>query len=266
LSSSAASKSGKFDILVAEDNPISSILLAGMLKSLGHEVATVDNGPSVLTALEDKPYDLILMDCQMPGMDGDEVTRIVRDWSGTQTTRPFIVAVTADISPEHREKCLSAGMNEFLTKPIRFESLKFGLRRWMSAAAGENDGEVAAMQEAEPSDETNFMMQLKQRVTGFSDESLRHYIDLFLVDADSRMEVLRAALEVRDLKTIRRECHALKGTCLELGMKKLERCCDSLQEACRDERIEALPGALDVLVREFGRIRPKIEAQITRSA
>ena len=137
---------------------------------------------------------------------------------------------------------------------------------WMSAAAGENDGEWAAMHDAEPSDETNFAMLLKQRFNGISDESLEHYIDLFLVDADSRLEVLRAALEVRDLKAVRRECHALKGTCLELGMKKLERCCDLLQEACREERIEALPGALDGLVREFGRIRPQIEAQITRSA
>jgi signal transduction histidine kinase/CheY-like chemotaxis protein len=262
----AVAKAPKFDILVAEDNPISRILLAGMLKSLGHKVATVDNGPAVLTALEDKPYDLILMDCQMPGMDGDEVTRIVRQRTGAERTQPVIVAITADVSPQHREKCLNSGMNEFLTKPIRLESLKFGLRRWMSVTEDENESACSAMHEPEPSDESDFLMRLRQRIGSFGDASLQRYIDLFLVDTASRLEVLRAALERRDLQAIRRECHALKGACLELGMTRMGRFCDSLREASRDERLEALPGALDGLTREFARIRPQIEAQTSRSA
>jgi HPt (histidine-containing phosphotransfer) domain-containing protein len=122
------------------------------------------------------------------------------------------------------------------------------------------------MHEPEPSDESDFLMRLRQRIGSFGDASLQRYIDLFLVDTASRLEVLRAALERRDLQAIRRECHALKGACLELGMTRMGRFCDSLREASRDERPEALPGALDGLTREFARIRPQIEAQTSRSA
>ncbi len=95
-------------------------------------------------------------------------------------------------------------------------------------------------------------------------QALDEFIDLFLSDTSSRLEVLQDALIKSDLKTIRRECHALKGACLEMGVSGLSSCCEALGKASRDKRVEDLPGELDRLAAEFERVRPIFEAGRSR--
>ena len=255
---------GALRILVAEDNPINRRLLRRMLKSLDFDVDSVNDGPSVLSALRDKSYDLIMMDCQMPGMDGDQVTRIIREDRENSDGQPVIVAVTADVSANHREECLHAGMDDFLAKPIRLDTLKSGLRRWSFMA----DSRRVQAPEAtlESRDEGRAIIErLQDRAGLVSDEIIGEYIDLFLDDTASRLIILRTALEQRDLDTVRRECHALKGACLELGVSRLGSCCDALGQASRDKRLDELPSAMYRLTAEFDRVRPMFEAEKNRS-
>ncbi len=113
-------------LLVAEDNPVNQAVVAMMLTSMGHRVKVVGDGQEALTALEESSYDAVLLDVQMPTMDGLEASRrICRRWSAGD--RPRLIAVTAHASEQDRERCLAAGMDDFLTKPIRFEPLRESL-------------------------------------------------------------------------------------------------------------------------------------------
>ena len=246
-------------ILIAEDNPINRKLLKSMLQSLGFDVDTVDDGPSVLTALETKSYDLILMDCQMPGMDGEDVTRVIRQEGQVDAGQPVIVAITADVSANHKEKCLQAGMDAFLAKPVRLDMLKSGLRRWslMASSRRRQQPETPVPMARNGND---LIGQLQNRAGMADGKVLDDFIDLFIDDTSSRLEVLQDALEKSDLETIRRECHALKGACLEMGATGLCSCCDALGKASRDQRIYDLPVQLDRLAAEFERVKPILAA------
>ncbi len=245
-------------ILIAEDNPINRKLLKGMLKSLDFEVDTVNDGPEVLTALDENAYDLILMDCQMPGMDGDDVTRVIRERTHGKAGQPVVVAITADVSVNHKEKCMQAGMDDFLAKPVRLDTLKSGLRRWSLMANSRRrqhpDGPDVASKSGE-----DIIGRLQNRAGIIDSEALEEFITLFIDDASTRIDVMRDALAEQDLTTLRRECHALKGACLEMGVTSLGSCCDALGKASRDNRLGDLPIEFDRLAAEFRRVRPIFE-------
>jgi len=260
----AADNTRALRILVAEDNPLNRKLLSRMLDSLGHSVDCADDGPAALRASEKESYDLILMDCQMPGFDGDEVTRRIRD-SGTQDVQqPIIVAVTADVSAEHQSRCLQAGMDDFLAKPIRLQVLKSGLHRWSSLIDGGSSAAGVSEHASGIVDDQEIMRQLRDRAGDGGVTFVNEYIDLFLQDTASRLDIMRAAVEHEDHVTLGRECHALKGACLEVGVARLGAYCDALRDASRDQRFDEIPAALLRLSEEFGRIKPVFEAEKNR--
>jgi CheY-like chemotaxis protein len=115
-------------VLVAEDNPVNQRVATLLLQRLGYRATTVGNGLEALTALELADYDVILMDVEMPEIDGCEATRRIRA-RRQAPARPWIIALTAGAMPEDRERALSAGMNDFLTKPVRTEALSAALAR-----------------------------------------------------------------------------------------------------------------------------------------
>ncbi len=119
-------------ILVAEDNPINQKVIVAMLARNGHEVVCVDNGEAAMDALQQHPFDLVLMDCQMPVMGGLEATRLIRDNPERFIVNGIpIIAVTAGAFEDDRQQCLAAGMNDFLTKPINANQLQEVLARWL---------------------------------------------------------------------------------------------------------------------------------------
>jgi len=242
-----------FRILVAEDNPVSSGVLQTMLQAEGYGADVVDNGPAVLEALQDRRYDLLLLDCQMPGMDGDVATREIRRNPDIYGGTPVIVAVTANTTEEHRAQCLAAGMDDFVTKPLRLEGLRRGLIRWiaMAASRGEDDQQV---------DMAELRQDLIQR-TGYDDHSfLNNYIGLFLQDTRVRLERLNKAIIDGGLDNVGREGHALKGACLELGADRMARFCDDLSTAAANENVAELADVIGKLDREFERLRPVYES------
>jgi CheY-like chemotaxis protein len=122
----------KVRILLAEDNRINQKVALGLLQNLGYTADTVVTGIEVLAALKEKPYDIILMDCQMPELDGYETTRRIR--STPSLASPRIIAMTANAMRGESDKCLAAGMDDYLSKPVRLEALRDTLIRWSTPA------------------------------------------------------------------------------------------------------------------------------------
>jgi signal transduction histidine kinase/CheY-like chemotaxis protein len=128
--SSAVSKNETLKVLVVEDNPINQRVVKLFLEKLGHEGECVSSGEGCLEKLKEESYDVILMDVQMPGMDGHETTRRVRSGISNGKHRPWIVALTASAPDEDSSQCRDAGMDDFLTKPLRLEALDDALERF----------------------------------------------------------------------------------------------------------------------------------------
>jgi two-component system sensor histidine kinase/response regulator len=117
-------------ILVVEDNVINQKVAVGLLKRLGYHAEVADSGAKALHALESTTYALVLMDCQMPGMDGLEATRLLRRREPAGTHVP-VIAMTGHAADEDRQRCLDAGMDDYLTKPIMIDELRSVLARWL---------------------------------------------------------------------------------------------------------------------------------------
>lgn len=128
-----ASKAPTLSVLLVEDNRVNQIVASGMLKKLGHEVELADNGERALVALQQRSYDVVLMDVQMPVMDGFEATRYIRETLKLEQVP--IIAVTANVMQGDREACLAAGMNDYITKPYSLEALRTKLTEWAPASA-----------------------------------------------------------------------------------------------------------------------------------
>jgi CheY-like chemotaxis protein len=134
-----------FHILVAEDNAVNQRLVVRRLEKLGYTVDAVNNGEEALAALRERHWDLVLMDCQMPEMDGYQATRLIRQSPGPARDVP-IVALTASAIEGDRQKCLDAGMNDYLSKPIEPGSLARIVERWLPAGneRGADQGDALA--------------------------------------------------------------------------------------------------------------------------
>jgi CheY-like chemotaxis protein len=125
----APAASGHLRVLVVEDNAINQKVVSLMLEKLGHRADVAGNGLEALAALQERPYDLVLMDCQMPEMDGFEATRCLREpSSGVLDPRVWVVALTANAMVGDRERCLAAGMDDYLPKPVQIQALSAALR------------------------------------------------------------------------------------------------------------------------------------------
>jgi CheY-like chemotaxis protein len=130
----AAEPSRPLHVLLAEDNEINQLVASAMISSLGHELTLVVNGIEAVSAAATGGYDLVLMDMMMPGIDGPTATRAIRKLRGP-AAEVYIIALTANATPEHRARCLQAGMNDFVTKPVTRQRLNEALQRYVHWAA-----------------------------------------------------------------------------------------------------------------------------------
>lgn len=134
---SAASRSAHARVLIAEDNPVNQRVAVIILSKLGFDSDVAGDGVETLQKLENQHFDVVLMDCQMPGMDGYEATQAIRALPSEKSQVP-IIAVTANALPGQREKCLAFGMNDYISKPIDKELLASTIRKYLPASAPQN--------------------------------------------------------------------------------------------------------------------------------
>jgi HPt (histidine-containing phosphotransfer) domain-containing protein len=154
-------------------------------------------------------------------------------------------------------------MDDFVAKPLRLAGLKEGLRRWrtMAAARAQANADEHEGTRSDFAIDQQAREQLRDRAGSRGGTFLGNYIDLFLDDTASRLGSLTAAFDRHDIEALRRECHALKGACLEFGVVRMARYCDELRECAEDEKLDQVRGLLGSLRPEFSRIKPVLEEE-----
>ena len=214
-------------ILLADDNTINQRVALGQLHKLGYVADVVGNGLEALEALRRLPYDVVLMDCQMPEMDGYEATRALRKQEeqaigGTPIRRVRVIAMTAHAMEGDREKCLAAGMDDYISKPVRTSDLRAALDRTETDPSAPESPAVAPPTEAPPPevDAGGEPVDLSALRDLADDDpvQLRELIDTYLAQADELMTGLRGALKAGSATEAKRLAHKLLGSSAACGM------------------------------------------------
>ena len=230
-------------ILLADDHPTNQKLGLLVLKRLGYRADVAGNGLEVIEALNRQAYDIILMDIEMPEMDGVEATqKILRDWPADE--RPKIVAMTANAMKGDRERFLAAGMDGYVSKPIRPEALIAALK-----LAAPND---IAVSPAEGSDmlDPSALASLRD-VLGGDDDALAGLIDSYLAEAPKLIKALKEAADSDDLDNFRRAAHTLKSSSRDFGITGLADLSARLEDAAREGRIKGDADTLSQITRLY---------------
>jgi CheY-like chemotaxis protein len=210
------------------------------------------NGLEAIEALERQPYDVILMDVQMPELDGLDATRqICERWP--EESRPAIVAMTANALPEDREACFAAGMNDYVAKPIRAGELVAALKRVRPLADGGGaEGAVAHVSLDDDALET-------LRGLG-GDEFLHEVIDAFLADAPDLVATLRRSLEAESSEELRRAAHTLKSNGATLGAEQFAELCRALEHCAKEGELDGASELVDQIEQEYRPLEQALSA------
>jgi two-component system sensor histidine kinase/response regulator len=231
-------------VLVVEDNAVNQRVIEALLDKRGFAVECAGNGREALALLSTRRYGLVFMDCQMPEMDGYEATAAIRAGEAGGAEHLAIVAMTANAMKGDRERCLAAGMDDYLSKPLRPEELDALLERWLGAPAPEPaDGpDPVAKASARPVDEA--------RVRVFRDdypEIAEQLVELFIDSTPPLLGELRAGAESGDGEAVRRAAHKLKGSCQNIGASAMAELAQTLEAAAAAQpaQLSDLEGAFD---------------------
>ncbi len=239
-------------VLLAEDNVVNQKVAVRMLGRLGYRADVVADGREAVEAVRHTPYDLVLMDIQMPTLDGLEATRRIRA-SADPERQPWIVAMTANAMKGDRERCIEAGMDDYVSKPVRFEELQDAIRRAV------RERRVTA---------TAFAPSV---LTAFVDDDpafIRELLVLFLSNTEREVGALLSALEGGDVEALSKGAHRLRSSCYACGVARLAACAEALEAWGRTRtRDEAADGfAAGRLVRDlaeaFDEARSAIEGYL----
>ncbi len=234
-------------VLVVEDNVVNQRVALLMLRKFGCEVDSVGSGLEALDALARIPYALVFMDCQMPDMDGFEAARELRRRERGRTHVP-IVAMTANAMDGDRERCLAAGMDDYISKPVRPEDLSRVLAAWTEPVR------AAALD------------QIRTLAADGGPDVLAEVVRSYLKDAEERMAEIRSAQKGCDLRRLRLAAHALKGSSVTCGAARLGELCQRIEDASESAASSGLGALIAGAETEFMRVRDALEPLAATSA
>ncbi len=261
---------GSLRVLVAEDNVVNQRLALKQLRRLGHHADAVANGREVLASIEQVPYDVLLLDCQMPELDGYETARIIRrqeraaSGSGISGKSPLrIVAMTANAMEGDRERCLAAGMDDYVSKPVRLPDLKAVLNLDKAPRSVIPPESVAGPQgrEAEAVDVASLRGLRGLRLPDGLDP-LEELTALFVADSRSNLDKMREAHAAADGALLKRLAHSVKGSASNLGARRLSSLCAEVEQCAVAGLLDEVPPLLAQASEEFDRVCSALTAEL----
>jgi CheY-like chemotaxis protein len=256
-------------ILVVEDNAINQKVVINQLKQLGYLADCVGNGQEALDILAKKEYDIVLMDCQMPVLDGYGATEVLRKREGADR-HTVVIAMTANAMKGDREKCLAAGMDDYLSKPVDMTALGAALERWEKSRLSQQEDLAQAKESVEPTGVSSQtppesesssssssrmpasskssvpdiavgeLMDMKRLngVSGGDVEFQRELLEAFMADAVAKLAMIKQALHSNDCQTIVAQAHQLKGASSNVGVPSMQATAKKLEMQAREQNLQ----------------------------
>lgn len=273
-------------ILLAEDDPINQKVILSQLKLLGYDADLVNNGQSVLERLTYKDYDLILMDCQMPILDGYEATQRLRQHPDMIHRQPIVIALTASAMSSDRERCIEVGMDDYVSKPVELNALGKVLQRWSYSRLSAPNSNPSFLHSVNSSDlsvtfapetstlESNPMSALTIAESPVNLERLNRLLKgnlqlqhrllhLFLEQAQSRIQNLHQAIMNQDFTTIRQQAHALKGSSSSAAVLEMPEIAKQLEDLAKEQNLEGAIELVEKLQQCLSRVQVFVQEKIT---
>ncbi len=263
-------------VLLAEDNGVNQVVARNMLRTLGCEFEIVPNGQEALAALQREHFDIVLMDCQMPVLDGYEASRAIRlreSSAGPAGTRIPIVALTANALVGDAEQCLAAGMDAHLAKPYTRKQLASMLARWLPADKVEHTGntgfDVAGVAPVKPPPaESQLDQAALDNIRSMDDDGsvLCEVIQMFLDEVPGHLQGMQRALDEGDAAALGRHAHALKSASFNVGAKGVGELCKRLEKEAKAGATPALGDLVGAISATLDRVQPALRAEMRQHA
>jgi two-component system sensor histidine kinase/response regulator len=246
-------------VLVVDDNEINRLVAVELLTELGYRSDTACNGREAFEMVKAGNYHVVLMDCQMPEVDGFQATALIRQLPGDKARTP-IIALTAHAMADDRDRVLRAGMDDYASKPVRGRVLSGLLKRWIPSdatasappqpAAAETPAPAARLDQAPVVQSPPTAAEEGAELLDLSLPRSKRAVELFLKTVPELVQSLQRAVEVRDAPQVKQLAHKLKGNCLSLGANRMAAACHAVELA-------ALQGQIDTDSNQ--RIAPQLE-------
>ncbi len=270
-------------VLLAEDHPVNQEVAAQMLRMLACKVDVVEDGQAALVALANHRYDIVLMDCNMPVMDGFEATIKIRHREeGVGVPGIPVIALTANALKGDRERCLAAGMDDYLSKPFTATDLSVVLERWLPAGAEDavgvaappsasvSDSSESALRDDPRSDDSPLDSSVLDSIRAMDAEGpegfLRSLIDKYLVNSNADLEHLVSSVRNGDAEGLGKTAHRLKSASANLGAMTLASICKELETAGRSRQIGGAERLLGAIQSEYERVSMALSREIQDAA
>jgi PAS domain S-box-containing protein len=252
----AKAERGRYRILLAEDNIVNQRVALKILEKLGFHADVVPDGREALKAVEAAPYDLVLMDCQMPDMDGYEATAAIRAMKSDIARIP-IVAMTAHAMKGDREKCIAAGMDDYVSKPVDPRALDTTLGKWLASPdAPQHEPDTEPTTEPNESIEPPIFdrVSLLDRLMG-DEELAEEVLEEFLKRTPGLIASLKSAAAEGDAATVRREAHTIKGSAANVGAEALRETGHRIEQAAESQNLALAASLIPTLDEQFDAFR-----------
>jgi CheY-like chemotaxis protein len=258
----AAARAEQCRVLVAEDNPANQIVARSLLEQQGHRVRVAADGTAALQALAEEAFDVLLLDCQMPGMDGYAVARAIRAGRVPGAERLPIIALTAHARAEDRQRCLQAGMDYYLAKPLRVANLGEAF-----TACGLAPGHLRPASGTPPLEpptgsvlDPGQLAQLREIRGRTRPSLLEELAEIYLRTTPPQLEKLRTALQTRNAETIEQIAHQLAGNSAHIGAFELRLTALALEAAARQQDWSLIASTHDNLVKHAAAVEKAVAA------
>jgi len=238
-------------VLLVEDNEVNQLVALGILEELGCRVELARNGAEAVECFAASPSDIVLMDLQLPVLDGCEAARAIRALDVPQAAAVPIVAISANVSEETRQRVRAAGMTAFLAKPFHMSQLVRELARWLplSVEGGPPPGDL------DP-DALDALRALERRgIPGL----FHQVVTTYLRDAGTRLAEIQTCIDQQVLAPIERLAHSLKSGSTQIGAPALRDLCGQIEDLAREGDLDALPLPVARAELAFERLRPLLE-------
>ncbi|MHC5856337.1 hybrid sensor histidine kinase/response regulator [Nostoc sp.] len=266
-SSSPSPEFHKLRILLTEDNLVNQKIALKQLQNLGYSADVANNGKEALQLLEKVPYDLILMDCQMPFLDGLETTKQIHRWqesSFASGRRPVVIAMTANAMKQDKQMCLNAGMDDYLSKPVMKEDLAATLQHWKNV--------IFKAKEIDTTEQTVSTTNVDlvdlpidwERLHQLSENNPEFELELlqmFVEDIEPRLEIIKVAIATHDFDQIALQIHQIKGSSANMGITTMRLAIEKIEQLAYDQE---RGGTTDLIV-ELEEFLKRIQEFLIRS-